>query len=380
MEPQPRKKDWINILFLSLTPVIGVAGTLAYALVAGVRWWEPTLLVVLFFLVSFSVTAGYHRCFAHKSYECHPAVQAFYLFFGAMALQNSVLKWASDHRDHHRYVDREWDPYSIRRGGLWAHILWLFYKESPARSFENSPDLTGNRLILWQYRWSHAIGIVAGLGIPTLVGAAFGRPLGGLLWGGFLRIALIHHTTFLVNSVAHLYGTRPYTEENSARDNGLLAFVTNGEGYHNFHHKFPSDFRNGVRWYQWDPTKWWIATLRALGLARGLRKTPRPVIEKSRLRLKLSRAEQRLEHAPEEIRKAVRPRLERAHQALDRAVALWHEVDTRRREMIERGRLRRSGFARACRRSLRESRAALLSARREWRQAARILSTLPEGV
>src|SRR6185436_16277502 len=100
-----------------------------------------------------------------------------------------------------------------------------------------------------------------------------------------LRIALIHHTTFLVNSVAHLYGTRPYTEENSARDNGLLAFITNGEGYHNFHHKFPSDFRNGVRWYQWDPTKWLIAFLGFTGLARHLVKTPNSVIEKTRVRI-----------------------------------------------------------------------------------------------
>src|SRR6266511_4629907 len=102
---QPRK-NWLNILFLSLTPVIGVLGTAAYALAYGVRWWEPVLFLTLFGLVSFSVTAGYHRCFAHKSYVSHPALQVWYLFLGAMALQNSALKWSSDHRDHHRYVDR----------------------------------------------------------------------------------------------------------------------------------------------------------------------------------------------------------------------------------------------------------------------------------
>ena len=282
---EPPRKNWLNILFLSLTPVIGVAGTAAYAVVSGVRWWEPALFLTLFGLVSFSVTAGYHRCFAHKAYVCHPAVQAFYLFFGAMALQNSALKWSSDHRDHHRYVDREWDPYSIRRGGLWAHILWLFYSEPPGRTYDNVPDLHANRLVRWQFRMNGVIGIVAGLGIPLLVGALFGRPLGGLLWGGFLRIALIHHTTFLVNSVAHLYGTQPYTRGNSGRDNALLSLITNGEGYHNFHHKFPSDFRNGVRWYQWDPTKWLIAVLRLVGLARDLVRTPETAIEKARLRL-----------------------------------------------------------------------------------------------
>lgn len=279
---EPRK-SWVNILFLSLTPVIGVAGTAAYAIAFGVRWWEPVLFVALFGLVSFSVTAGYHRCFAHRAYVCHPAVQAFYLFFGAMALQNSALKWSSDHRDHHRYVERDWDPYNIKRGGLWAHILWLFYTEPPERTYDNVPDLQANRLVRWQFRWNGAIGLIAGLGIPTLIGALFGRPVGGLLWGGFLRIVLIHHTTFLVNSVAHLYGTRPYAEASSARDNALLAFVTNGEGYHNFHHKFPSDFRNGVRWYQWDPTKWLIGLLRLAGLASHLVRAPQSVIEKTRL-------------------------------------------------------------------------------------------------
>ncbi|MGH9316427.1 MAG: fatty acid desaturase [Thermoanaerobaculia bacterium] len=373
-------KDWVNIAFLSLTPVIGTLGTAAYAFFFGVRWWEPALFFALFGLVSFSVTAGYHRCFAHKAYKCHPAVEAFYLFFGAMALQNSTLKWAADHRDHHRYVDREWDPYNIRRGGLWAHIIWLFYKDKPDRVFENVPDLQENRLVLWQYRWCNWIGIVAGLGLPTLVGAFFGRPLGGLLWGGFLRIALIHHTTFLVNSVAHLYGSRPYTEENSARDNALLAFFTNGEGYHNFHHKFPSDFRNGVRWYQWDPTKWLIALLAGLRLARDLKATPKALIEKPRLKLKLSRVEEQMRHAPAEIGEAIRARLERAHQALDRAVALWHEVDGKRREMLERGRRKSSALARACRESLRECRASLREARRHWREASRMVSRAPQGV
>jgi stearoyl-CoA desaturase (delta-9 desaturase) len=283
---QELRRSWVNILFLSLTPVIGVLGTAAYAIAFGVRWWEPALFVALFGLVSFSVTAGYHRCFAHKAYVCHPAVQAFYLFFGAMALQNSALKWSSDHRDHHRYVDRDWDPYNIQRGGLWAHFLWLFYTEPLERTYDNVPDLQANRLVRWQFRFNGAIGLIAGLGVPTLIGACFGRPVGGLLWGGFLRIVLIHHTTFLVNSVAHLYGTRPYTEASSARDNALLSFVTNGEGYHNFHHRFPSDFRNGVRWYQWDPTKWLIQIFEFAGLAGHLVKTPESIIEKTRLRIR----------------------------------------------------------------------------------------------
>lgn len=374
-----RRKNWLNILFLSLSPVIGVLGTAAYAVVCGVRWWEPVLFLTSFGLVSFSVTAGYHRCFAHKSYVSHPALQACYLFLGAMALQNSALKWASDHRDHHRYVDKDWDPYSIKRGGLWAHLLWLFYAEPAKRTYENVPDLQSNPLVRWQFRWNNWIGIVAGLGLPTLVGALFGRPLGGLLWGGFLRIVVIHHTTFMVNSVAHLWGSRPYSDENSARDNGLLAFVTNGEGYHNFHHKFPSDFRNGMRWYQWDPTKWLIAALRVTGLAADLRKTPRAVIETARLRLKLGKAEKRLELAPARSAEEIRLQLQRVRHALDRAVEAWHDVDARRRAIVGRGRTASSELGKAWRKELRESWEFLAAARREWLLAARMMSRLSFG-
>ena len=359
METTPKRpKNWLNILFLSLTPVIGVFGTAAYAIAYGVRWWEPALFLTLFSLVSFSVTAGYHRCFSHKAYVSHPILQSCYLFLGAMALQNSALKWSSDHRDHHRYVDKDWDPYSIKRGGLFAHILWLFYAEPEERSYENVPDLQSNPRVRWQYRWNNWIGIVAGLGIPTLVGALFGRPLGGLLWGGFLRIVVIHHTTFLVNSVAHLYGTRPYTEENSARDNGLLAFVTNGEGYHNFHHRFPTDFRNGLRWYQWDPSKWWIRGLETVGLARRLRRTPALVIERSRLQTAMERAQRLPEPSP--VRDAIRDHLDAAHQALERAAATWAEFQERRRH------------------DLSEYREHLAVARRQWRQALRMLASQPE--
>ena len=157
---------------------------------------------------------------------------------------------------------------------------------------------------MWQHKLANPLGIVAGLGIPTAIGWAFGDPIGGLLWGGFLRVVVIHHTTFFVNSIAHLYGSRPYTEENSARDNPLLAFVTIGEGFHYFHHRFPSDFRNGIRWYHWDPTKWLIGALGKVGLARRLRTTPQLVIERTRLQTALGRAEVRLATAPSQIREA----------------------------------------------------------------------------
>jgi stearoyl-CoA desaturase (delta-9 desaturase) len=354
-----RPKDWIRIAFFVLTPVIGIFGTAVYAWTHGVQWWQPALFLLTYALVGISVTAGYHRLYAHRAYDCHPVVQAFYLFFGAMALQNSILNWASDHRTHHRHVDHDWDPYNIQRGGWWAHIVWIFYKNKAGRTFEDVPDLLKNPLVRLQDRFASEIGIVAGLGIPTLVGAAFGDPLGGLLWGGFLRVVVIHHTTFFVNSIAHLYGTRPYTEANSARDNGWVALVTNGEGYHNFHHRFPTDFRNGIRWYQWDPSKWWIRILRAVGLARRLRQTPALVIERSRLQTAMGRAERLPGHSP--LIDSIRHRLESAHHSLERAAALWNGVREKRRK------------------DWKEYRAQLASARAHWREALRLLARAPEG-
>jgi stearoyl-CoA desaturase (delta-9 desaturase) len=327
---EPRKKDWVRIGFFVLTPIIGIFGTAAHAWINGIRWWEPVLFLVLYALVGVSVTAGYHRLFAHRSYDCHSAIQAFYLFFGALALQNSILAWGSDHRTHHRYVDRDWDPYNIQRGGLWAHILWIFYKNPADRTFDDVPDLQKNPLVRWQHRHASWIGIVGGLGIPTAIGWALGSPLGGLLWGGFLRIVVIHHTTFFVNSIAHLYGSRPYSEASSARDNAWVALLTNGEGYHNFHHRFPADFRNGIRWYHWDPSKWWIRVLELAGLARRLRRTPALVIERSRLQTARSRAE-RLAEVPADLHEAIGRRLGAAHQSLERANVLWTQLQERGR-------------------------------------------------
>ncbi len=295
---QTRERDWTNILFLLLSPVAGIAGTALYASRYGVAWWEPALCAVLFMTVGVAIGSGYHRCFSHRTYECHPAAEAVLLFFGAFALENSALRWSRDHRNHHRFVDTDGDPYNIQRGGLWAHILWVFYKEPKDANFENVPDLLANPRVMWQHRWYRALGVGLGLGLPTLVGAMFGRPLGGLLWGGFLRIVLVHHTTFCVNSVAHLWGSRPYSTENSARDNWFLAFFTHGEGFHNFHHRFPSDFRNGIRWYQWDPNKWCIRAMSLSGLARNLRVTPPPVIENAKLAVLAERADERLARTP----------------------------------------------------------------------------------
>ncbi|MBI3288450.1 MAG: fatty acid desaturase, partial [Elusimicrobia bacterium] len=248
------------------------------------------------FLTGMAITGGYHRFYSHRTYDCSKPLQLFYLVFGAAAVQNSVLNWASDHRYHHRYVDQDEDPYNILKGGLYAHMGWIFYKDTrdQHRRFENAPDLLKDPLVMWQHRHYLKLVVAATFVLPTLMGLLVGRPLGGLIWGGFVRLVVVHHTTFFINSLAHLFGTRPYDLQGTARDSWWLAPLTFGEGYHNFHHKFQSDYRNGIRWWQFDSTKWWINSLSWAGQAWRLSRTPEPLILKARLEVEKKLVAKRL--------------------------------------------------------------------------------------
>lgn len=322
----------------------------------------PLLLISMYLAVGMSICAGYHRYFSHKSYEAHPIIEFFYAFFGAMAAENSALEWSAQHRVHHKHADKDWDPYNIRRGFWWAHFLWIFYKhEENDKTFENAPDLKANRIVMWQHRWHQLILIAGGFGIPTLIGAAFGDPLGGLLWGGFTRIVLIHHTTFFVNSLAHYLGKPTYNAEATARDNWLVAMVTLGEGYHSFHHRFPADFRNGIRWFDWDPAKWFIAALRSVGLASELLTTPAPQIEQARMRAALRVVEPKMATASGTLAEEARRRLRVAGEHLERAVALW------RRALEERA----QGIS--WRKTKKASNRHVKRSRRQWKRAVRLL-------
>jgi stearoyl-CoA desaturase (delta-9 desaturase) len=363
----PGPKDWTNIAFLTLTPLVGIAGTAAWTWHVGFAPWMAVLLGTMYLLVGLSICAGYHRFFSHKSYECSPAVQVFYAVFGAMAAQNSIAGWSSGHRLHHQHVDEDWDPYNIQRGFWWAHIVWVFHRRDSASYRDNVPDLMRNPVVRWQDRWYKPLLLAGGFGLPALVGAWCGDVVAGLLWGGFARIVLIHHTTFFVNSLAHSLGSRRYDAEVSACDNWMVALVTLGEGYHSFHHKFPADYRNGIRWYHWDPAKWLIRGLQLVGLASRLNHTAAPRIEEAQMRAAIRQVEDRLAAAPKELGEEIGGRIQAARDALEHARELW------RRQAEERA----GGLARACRTTRREARTLLRAARREWRQALRLLVQVP---
>jgi len=265
--------NWLNVAFLFVSPLVALSAVGVYASHQGVHVGDLICFATMTVSTGLAITAGYHRYYSHRTYGCHPIVQAYYLAFGAAALQAPVLNWVADHRDHHRFVDQDSDPYNIKRGFFYAHMGWTFYKDAGQRDAARTRDLAQNDLVLLQRRYHELLGLVVGFGCPFLLGLAFGRPGGGLLWGGLLRLVVVHHGTFMINSVGHRFGRQSYSDWNSSKDNTLLAVITLGEGYHNFHHAHPRDFRNGVRWYHWDPTKWWIFTLSLLGLAWGLHRT-----------------------------------------------------------------------------------------------------------
>jgi stearoyl-CoA desaturase (delta-9 desaturase) len=268
---------------------------------------------------------------------------------------------------HHKHVDRDWDPYNIKRGFWWAHIVWIFYRNPASGDFENSPDLLKNKVVMWQHRWNKVLLLVGGFGLPTLIGAAFGDPIAGLLWGGFVRIMVIHHTTFFVNSLAHFVGKPLFNSEVSARDNWMVALLTLGEGYHSFHHRFPSDFRNGIRWYHWDPAKWFIGALRSVKLASDLRVAPPPQIERARMEAALRVIETRVETAPPTHVEEFRRRVAAAIADLETAVSHW-------RQHVEH---RARGLRKHARVSRRASHEAVKQSRRNWKSALRFLHELP---
>jgi stearoyl-CoA desaturase (delta-9 desaturase) len=278
------KFSWLNTSFLLLTPLLSAALIPIYLYYEGFHWSYLLIFTIMTTLTGFGITAGYHRLFAHQTHEAHWALRLYYLIFGAACFQNSAYKWSSDHRYHHRFQDKEGDPYSIKKGFFHAHMGWVFYSDPEGRSYENAKDLYDDKLVNWQHRWYMTIAVSAGFILPTLLGWLIAdRPFAGFLFGGLFRVVFVHHGTFFINSLAHYVGSRPYSQKITARDNWWLAFFTNGEGFHNFHHAFANDYRNGVRWYHWDPSKWWILATHYLGLANNLQRTPDAQILRARL-------------------------------------------------------------------------------------------------
>ncbi|MDX1506586.1 MAG: fatty acid desaturase [Spongiibacter sp.] len=284
-----------TILFAS-TFLIALIGVPLYGILEGFTLAGWIGFVLVLGANGMSITAGYHRLWAHNAYKAHWSLRLLFALFGAAATQNSILVWASGHRRHHRHVDDiDHDPYSAKRGLWFSHIGWML-RDYPASAedFSNAPDLQRDKIVMWQHRNYLALVIIMNV-LPALaLGVITGNIVEHLLLAGVLRLVVSHHSTFFINSLAHFWGRRPYTDENTARDNDFLALLTYGEGYHNYHHIFQNDYRNGIRWWHYDPTKWLIKTASWIGLTWDLKKVPDFKIQRAVLTMKFKRAEQRL--------------------------------------------------------------------------------------
>lgn len=235
--------------------------------------------IVLLYATGISITAGYHRYFSHKAYKAHPFIEATLVFLGSMTAQGSILRWSYDHRLHHAHVDTDNDPYSIKKGFWYAHFLWILEKPRKIES-RLVADLERKKFVMFQHR-HYPFMLVSSNAITTLfVGWLLNDYVGAFVISLWVRLCILHHFTWFINSLAHTWGDKPFCTEQTAVNNFLISLVTFGEGYHNYHHTYANDYRNGIRWYHFDPTKWVIWTLNKVGLTKDLKKMDPYTIEK----------------------------------------------------------------------------------------------------
>ncbi len=340
--------NWVTTILFTITPLAALVFVPWYGITHGYSWAAVILFVVLQWAGGLAITAGYHRLWSHRTYNAHWSVRLFFMLFGAMSLQNSILIWSSQHRTHHRFVDDvDKDPYSARRGFWFSHMGWIL-RDYPSgiNDFSNARDLERDPMVMFQHRYYLPLTLFMNIAFPLLLGWAVGDVWGVFLLAGLLRLVINHHCTWFINSLAHMWGSQPYTDENTARDNGALAFLTFGEGYHNFHHIFQNDYRNGIRWWQWDPTKWLINALSAMGLADNLKTVPDLWIQRAQIAMQFKRMEAALEKrrargTTDEQVERLKARVAEEYAAFRRALEEWSKlrdqwVTDRKQRLLQR--------------------------------------------
>ncbi|GAA5942829.1 stearoyl-CoA 9-desaturase [Sporobolomyces koalae] len=267
----PQNINVISTLALTVVPALSIYG----ALTTEVKWQTALWAVIYYFYTGLGITAGYHRLWAHRAYSAGLPLQYFLALGGSGAVEGSIKWWSRGHRAHHRYTDTDLDPYSANKGFWWSHVGWMLVKPRRTPGVADVSDLSNNEVVKWQHRWYVYLIVGMGFVFPTLVaGLGWGDWRGGFFFAGAARLLFVHHSTFCVNSLAHWLGETPFDDKHTPRNHWLTALVTIGEGYHNFHHEFPSDYRNAIHLTGYDPTKWFIFIAYKLGLASQLKTFP----------------------------------------------------------------------------------------------------------
>ncbi|KAJ5713433.1 Acyl-CoA desaturase [Penicillium malachiteum] len=281
--------NWTFTVGLIVIPLGGILSLL----------WIPisehiwSIMLAYMIIRGLAITAGYHRLWSHRSYHASKPLKLALAIVGAGAGQGSIKFWCRGHRAHHRYVDTDKDPYNIQNGFFFAHIGWiLFYRSKHEQRIDpntgyvpvDTSDLKADPIVEWQRKNYPLLLLVVAYVVPTIAcGLLNGDFLGGFVIVGVIGTFFVQQATFCINSFGHWAGSQPYTTAKSPRNNFFTALITFGEGYHNFHHEFPIDYRNGVRLYDFDPTKWLIWACSQVGLATNLKRFPHNEIKKGRL-------------------------------------------------------------------------------------------------
>ncbi|GAB5561802.1 MAG: fatty acid desaturase [Synoicihabitans sp.] len=369
--------NWTNSAFLMGIALASITVVPYYIWTNGLDLFQVALFFAFFIATGLSITLGYHRLFAHKAFKAKWPVRLATLLFGAATFENCVLAWTSDHRRHHKHVDHDDDPYDISQGFWYAHIGWILFKVSPEPPWDNVADLKKDKLVMFQSNYYLPIALLVSFGLPTLIGWLWAGGSGALtafLVAGVLRIFAVQQMTFFINSLCHTIGNRPYSSRCSARDSWFMALFTFGEGYHNYHHEFQHDYRNGVKWWQWDPTKWTVWTLEKLGMVSDLRR----VNEEKIIAAQLNEARRRVKFTLENTSLNLETRrielIKAADVRLDELAERWAGLKEHYRSRAE---ALRSSAAEITEEKLEDARLAFEEMRREIRSTLALLDGLP---
>jgi len=285
------KVNWPTASFILITTILAFYGLFT------VSPHRNTLLVTLIFYYGggLGITAGYHRMWAHRSYNAILPYRILMLIAGTSCFEGSVLWWARDHRAHHRFSDTEKDPYGVDRGLFWAHIGWLLVKQDHSKiGVTDMSDLQKDPMLVWQAKYYIWLALLIGIGLPTLIcGLGWGDWQGGFFIASMARVVFVMQGTFCINSLAHYWGSATFSDQRSPRDSYIVSLITFGEGFHNFHHEFPSDYRNGVKSHAYDPGKWLVYLLSFLGITYNLKRFPKNEIDKGEFQMEEKRLERR---------------------------------------------------------------------------------------
>jgi stearoyl-CoA desaturase (delta-9 desaturase) len=266
-----------------ILPFLGFVAVVVSLWGRGFSWVDCGLLLGMYVLTAVGITVGYHRLFTHRAFETNGVVKFVLAVLGSMAVEGPLLTWAAVHRRHHQYSDMHDDPHSPHvQGdgflgmlrGLWhAHVGWFFQPDPPNLShyvkdlYQSGLLRSASRLFpLWA-----TLGVLIPAALGGLLTGTWLGVLTGLLWGGLARIFLVHHVTWSINSICHLWGSQPFRTGDQSRNNFIFGALGFGEGWHNNHHAFPTSARFGLRWWQIDLGYWFIWLLARLGLASKVR-------------------------------------------------------------------------------------------------------------